>query len=84
MKGSKASRTPWLLVVLLLLGGLAGSALGDTVAVFAPFLKNASRVGFGPATLKLGFLNLTFGLALAVGPLTVLGFVAGYLIYRRL
>lgn len=83
-KGLKASRTPWLLVVLLLVGGLAGSALGDSVGVFSPFLSNASRVSLGPVTVNLGFFHFTFGLGLAVGPLTVLGFIAGYLVYRRL
>ena len=84
-KGFKAPpASPWLLVVLLLVGGLAGSALGEWLAAYVPALKAVSRVAFGPATLNLGFFTLTFGFSLTIGPLTGLGFIIGYLAYRRL
>ncbi|WP_334111019.1 DUF4321 domain-containing protein [Thermodesulfitimonas autotrophica] len=84
-KGFKASPAgPWLLVTLLLIGGLAGSALGEWLAAYVPALRAVSRVVFGPATLNLRFLTLTFGFSLVVGPLTALGFIIGYLAYRRL
>jgi hypothetical protein len=41
-------------------------------------------VGLQPGVLNLLFLTLTFGFSLAIGPLTILGFLLGYLIYRKL
>ncbi|MEW6448558.1 MAG: DUF4321 domain-containing protein [Bacillota bacterium] len=85
VKGYKASAgNPWLLAALLLAGGIAGSALGESLAAFLPFLKAASRIGFGPAVLDLHFFSLTFGFSLSIGPLTVLGLILGYAAYRRL
>ncbi|MGQ9511869.1 DUF4321 domain-containing protein [Thermodesulfitimonas sp.] len=84
-KGFKSSPAgPWLLVTLLLTGGLAGSVLGEWLAVYVPALKAVPRVAFGPATLNRRFLTLTFSFSLVVGPLTALGFTIGYLAYRRL
>lgn len=85
VKGYKTSTgPPWLLAVLILAGGIAGSALGESLAAFIPFLKGTSRIGFGPAMFDLQFLRLTLGFSLVVGPLTVLGIVLGYVAYRRL
>ncbi|MEW6173640.1 MAG: DUF4321 domain-containing protein [Bacillota bacterium] len=84
MKTPRASSNPWLLVALIIIGGLAGSALGDSLAGAFPFFKDASRLGFGPAILNLKFLSFTIGFSMAVGPLTVVGFIAGYLAYRKL
>jgi len=85
VKGYRASPgNPWLLAALLLAGGIAGSALGEWLAAFFPVLKAASRIGFGPAMLDLQFCSVTFGFSLVIGPLTVLGVIAGYLAYRRL
>lgn len=85
VKGYRASAgNPWLLAVLLLAGGIAGSALGEWLVAFFPFLKAAARIGLGPAVLDLQFFSLTFGFSLVIGPLTVLGVIVGYLAYRRL
>lgn len=85
VKGHKASAgNSWLLGVLLLAGGIAGSALGESLAAFFPFLKAASGIGFGPAMIDLQFFSLTIGFSLDIGPLTVLGLILGYVAYRRL
>ncbi len=73
----------WVLVLLLLVGGLTGSALGNALAPAFPWLKATSVIGLQPSTLDLQFLNLTFGFTFALGPLTALGLILGYLIYRR-
>ncbi|MEW6182402.1 MAG: DUF4321 domain-containing protein [Bacillota bacterium] len=84
MRTPRTSGNPWLLVALIVIGGLAGSALGDSLAGAVPFLKNASHLGFGPAIINLEFLSFTVGFSMVMGPLTVLGFIVGYLAYRRL
>jgi hypothetical protein len=75
---------PWLLILLVLIGGLIGSALESSFAGTVPFFGEPAWVGFGPATLNLKYLNLTFGFSMAVGPLTVVGFIVGYFAYRWL
>ena len=74
----------WVLVLLLLIGGLCGSALGDALAPYVPWLKAGSTIGLKPSTLDLHFINLTFGFTFSLGPLTALGLILGYLVYRKI
>ena len=74
----------WVLVLLLLIGGLAGSALGDALAPALPWLKSTSAIGLKPSTLDLRFINFTFGFTFALGPLTALGLILGYVVYRKI
>lgn len=73
----------WILALLLLVGGLAGSAAGNALAPAFPWLKSTSTIGLKPATLDLQFFNLTFGFTFSLGPLTALGLILGYLLYRK-
>ncbi|HOV78870.1 MAG TPA: DUF4321 domain-containing protein [Bacillota bacterium] len=82
-KGFKNYGNAWVLALLMLAGGLVGSAAGNALSPAAPWLKSASLIGLKPSTLDLGFFNLTFGFTFTLGPLTALGLIAGYLVYRR-
>ncbi|KJS12342.1 MAG: hypothetical protein JL56_14720 [Desulfotomaculum sp. BICA1-6] len=82
-KGYRGSKSPWILFLLLLAGGLAGSALTGTLAQTLPVLATTGNIGMQPATLDLQFMQLTFGFTMNLGPLTVLGIILGYLVYRR-
>ncbi|MDF9408299.1 MAG: hypothetical protein A4E52_02053 [Pelotomaculum sp. PtaB.Bin013] len=82
-KGFKNYSNVWVLVLLLLVGGLTGSAIGNALAPFLPWLKATSTIGLKPFTLDLQFFNLTFGFTFALSPLTALGLLLGYFIYRR-
>ena len=83
-KTYRQAKSPWLLLLLLLAGGLAG----NVVAYFLPpgwrVLKAVSSVGLKPATLDIHFLQLTFGFTVDVGILTLAGFLLGYLLYRKI
>ncbi|BAF58995.1 MAG: DUF4321 domain-containing protein [Pelotomaculum sp.] len=83
-KSFKSYGSIWVLVLLLLVGGLAGSAAGNALAPAVPWLRAASVIGLEPSTLDLHFFKLTFGFTIALGPLTALGLIIGYLAYRRL
>ncbi|MDD2443916.1 MAG: DUF4321 domain-containing protein [Desulfotomaculaceae bacterium] len=74
----------WVLVLLLLTGALVGSAVGDALAPVLPWLKSTSDIGLRPSTLDLRFLNLTIGFTFTLGPLTALGLILGYVVYRRI
>lgn len=81
-RGFKSNANVWVLVLLLLVGGLIGSALGSALAPVIPWLKSTSTLGLKPATIDFHFLKLTFGFTITLGPLTALGFILGYLFYR--
>lgn len=83
-KPYRQAKNPWFLLLLLLAGGLAG----NVVAYFLPaswrVLKPVSTIGLKPATLDIHFLQLTFGFTVEVGILTLVGFLFGYLLYRKI
>ncbi len=83
-KGFKNYGSSWVLVLLIMIGGLTGSAVGDALSQALPWLKSTSLIGLKPSTLDLRFLNITFGFTFALGPLTALGMILGYVVYRRI
>jgi len=83
-KNMRGNGNIWVLILLLLVGGLCGGALGNALAPVLPWLNATSQVGLKPSTLDLHFLNITFGFTFALGPLTALGMILGYIVYRRL
>ncbi|ACX52638.1 hypothetical protein Adeg_1543 [Ammonifex degensii KC4] len=83
-RGQRTQHGKGTLILMLFMGGLAGSVLGEGLGTFFPFLKNTAAIGFGPATLDLHFCKCTLGFSLALGPATVLGLLAGYWAYRRI
>lgn len=84
MASYKNSKNIMVLVLLLLIGGLAGSAAADAVGPYLPFVKSTAKIGFDPSTLNLHFMSLTVGFKMALGPLTALGLIIGYWVYRKL
>lgn len=84
MASYKSTKNFWVLVVLLLIGGLAGSAATGALGQYFPFLKSTAKIGFDPFTLDLHFMSLYIGFKMALGPLTALGLIIGYWVYRKL
>lgn len=82
-KNFKSYGSLWVLFLLLLVGGLIGSAIGNALAPVLPWLKATSTIGLKPFTLDLQFFNMTFGFMFDLSLFTALGFILGYLIYRR-
>ncbi len=84
MKGFKNYQSPWILAVLLLIGGLLGSLLGDVLGAYLPILRQGTQVGFPATTLNLHVVTLTLGFLLKVNLMTVLGFLLGFFLFRKL
>lgn len=82
-KSIKDHSNIWVLIFLLLIGGLAGSALANLLAPSIPLLKSTSTVGLKPVSIDMQFFNLTFGFTFAMGPLSILGLILGYVVYRK-
>ncbi|MFZ5631803.1 MAG: DUF4321 domain-containing protein [Bacillota bacterium] len=70
--------------MLVLIGGLAGSAAADVIAPYFPYVKSTAKIGFDPFILNLHFMSLTVGFKMALGPLTALGLIIGYWVYRKI
>lgn len=83
-KTFKTGKGPGVLTIMLLAGGVAGSAAGEALSVYIPMLKNFTSIGFSNTSFNLHFLNLTLGMTMSLGPLTGLGLFLGFLAYRRL
>jgi hypothetical protein len=80
----KSSKNVWILFLLLIIGGLSGSAATDAAGPYLPFLKSTARIGFAPVTLDLHFMSVTLGFKMGLGILTALGLIVGYWVYRKL
>lgn len=78
------ARSAWTLLLLLIAGGVAGSAVGAAMAPLLPALRNVFNIGLQPTALDLHFFSISFGFQLAVGPITALGLLLGYLAYRKI
>lgn len=72
------------LFLLLLAGGLVGSAVANSLAKAVPLLAASGKIGLQPTTLDLQFIQLTFGFTMNIGLTTALGLVLGYIVYRKL
>lgn len=73
------------LVILILVGILGGSVLGEALGGMLPFLSKAVEAGFPPVSLHLAdAMELTLGFNLKFNLATVLGVVAAIFGYRSL
>ncbi|MFZ0392081.1 MAG: DUF4321 domain-containing protein [Calditrichia bacterium] len=70
----------WILVIILL-GALIGSALGEVLALVLPagvvkeFFLRAAVLGVGPATLNLIIFTLTLGFHIKINVIGVIGII---------
>lgn len=88
---SSAKSSLWVAIVLLLLGGLTGSAVGQLIGLLSPWpavhklLVMGPRVGLTPpGRINLEFLTLTLGFSLRLNLLTALGMFSGLLLARKI
>lgn len=86
-----AGRGIGLLLLILLMGGVIGSFLGELLGSLLPggwwqdLLTRGPTVGLvDPATLDLKFLSLTLGLTVKVNLVAVLGLVVAAVVLRKL
>ncbi|MEN6390432.1 MAG: DUF4321 domain-containing protein [Syntrophomonas sp.] len=82
------SQPSWpVLLLLLCLGGIAGALIGELIQKLIPslaLLGKVQSVGVPQFTVDLHVFSLTFGFMLRLNLFALLGFLAAYLIYRKL
>jgi len=75
------------LLLLLVVGGIIGSALGQLLVKIWPVLKilgEVYSVGLPVFTLDLKVFTFSLGFMLNLSIFTILGFIVAYLAYRKL
>ncbi len=76
-----------ILILLLVLGGIIGSWIGDAIVALWPaanILGNTQSVGIPGFSLDLGVINFSFGFMMHINLLTIIGFMVAYMVYKRL
>ena len=83
-------KSPWLLLVFLLIGGLLGGILGEILRVMAPqgmiqaiFATNLTPGINPPLTIDLILIKLTMGFGFKINLLSILGMFLGFYLYKN-
>ncbi|MGI6605885.1 MAG: DUF4321 domain-containing protein [Peptococcia bacterium] len=85
MKGYSAPRSPWLLLILLIVGGLLGSLIGTALGSYLPILNEGFQpVGFAPTTFDLLVVTITLGLTFKFNVASAVGFLLAVFIFFKL
>lgn len=72
------------LIILLLVGALAGGIVGEFLGNYWPVLGNYNNLGFSPTTVDLGALQLTAGFMMRFNLVSIAGLLVAFFVYRRL
>jgi len=88
---AKRADSAIMMVVILILGALIGTVIGEVIAVMAPggmlekiFSKGINPGLSPPATLDLKVLSLSFGFTVKINFSSLLGIGLALLLYRKL
>lgn len=85
MRNYQASKNPWVLLILLVVGGLIGSLLGLAFGDVLPILnKGFQPIGLAPTTINLLVINFTIGVLLKLNVASIVGFLLALLVYFRI
>lgn len=88
MAGRSHTYPGWaVLLLLIVIGGIIGGWLGETLVKIWPHLNMLGvmhRIGVSAFTMDLHVFTITFGFMLNVNIFTIIGFIVAYLIYKRL
>jgi len=83
-------KSPWLLLLFMLLGGMLGGILGEILRIMAPhgtiqnIFSTAITPGISPPlSIDLILFKFTFGFSVKINLLTFLGLVTGAYLYKQ-
>ena len=81
---AKVPRSMGILTLLLIIGSVFGTFIGEMLKDFLPFLSYSQSVGLSPTTLDLAAIVITFGATLKLNIATIIGFFIALFLYSRL
>lgn len=85
MKNYHTAKNPWILLILLVIGGLIGSLLGVAFGDVLPILnKGFQPIGLAPTTINLLVINITLGVLLKLNVSSIVGFLLALFVYFRI
>lgn len=86
----RVRKSPWILLIFLLIGGLLGGILGEVLHVMAPqgTIQSIFSTYFTPGinpplTIDLVLVKLTLGFSVKVNILSILGMFIGVYLYKH-
>lgn len=86
-----STKTTWLFLMFLILGGLFGGILGEVLKAIAPggpitniFLKGYPIGIIPPFTIDLSLITLTIGFTIKLTLFSILGIFLGLYIYKQM
>jgi hypothetical protein len=89
-KSGHVRKSPWVLIIFVLIGGLLGGILGEILHVMAPqgtiqsiFATNFSPGINPPLTIDLVLIKLVLGFNIKVNILSILGMFIGIYLYKH-
>lgn len=72
-----------MLILLIFVGMVVGSVLGDILKKYFEILGQGKFVGFNPVTIDLLAIKFTIGLQLKLGLASILGAIAGIIVFFK-
>ncbi len=78
------TKNNWTFVLIMIIGSIFGTLIGEYLGGFLPFLGFGQSVGLDPAIIDLAVIQITFGLKLYLNIATILGLFTAIFIYSRL
>ncbi len=79
-----ATRNPWLLMLLIAVGGVIGGMIGDIFRDSIKILGYGKTIGFSPVTIDLSILKLTLGFLLSLNLASVIGIIIAIFIFSKM
>jgi len=79
---ARRTKSPWILIVYLIVAVLIGGLLGDLLNDYIPILNYTKTVGFEPTTLNLGAISITLGLIFKMNLAVLIGLIIAMIIFR--
>ncbi len=78
------SKDNLILLVLLLMGAIIGSLIGDALGLYAPLLNYGKTIGVDPFVVDLNVIVITFGLKLSLNISGIIGIIIAFVVFRKL
>jgi len=72
------------LILLILTCSIIGTILGNAFSKILPILNTGEKIGFGPATLDLNLLSVTFGFQANLTVAGIIGIIIAIIAYNKL